>query len=177
MYANGSHIVHILYILKILDVNNSRLNCISVSNIPTSTDNVCKSKILFSGFCTARLVSDLVGNPLDRFSHNEAQYLSTVVRKPVYWAFKQRRRKPVYSVLQISFGLSNWTYNSINKGAARRSLVCLFVFRAIRKPGFHRTMPEQQYGLLSVCCFIVSAGRIKKYFVVLSYPLSAQGRL
>ena len=30
-----------------------------------------KSKIF--GNCTARFVSDLVGNPEDRFSHNEAQ--------------------------------------------------------------------------------------------------------
>ena len=37
-----------------------------------------KHLAIFCG-CTARFVSDLVGNPEDRFSHNEAHMLSTSV--------------------------------------------------------------------------------------------------
>ena len=36
-----------------------------------------KSDAIFCG-CTVRFVSDLVGNPEDRFSHNEAQFLYTM---------------------------------------------------------------------------------------------------
>ena len=34
--------------------------------------------------CTARFVSDLVGNPEDRFSHNEAHFKSLVIVTPRY---------------------------------------------------------------------------------------------
>ena len=45
--------------------------------LPKSKKNM--SQAIFCG-CTAWFVSDLVGNPEDRFSHNEAQIIPTAIR-------------------------------------------------------------------------------------------------
>ena len=62
---------------------------------------------IFCG-CTARFVSDLVGNPEDRFSHNEAQSNLGVQYCPDLYVFKFRLRK--FRVLKASrffFSISN----------------------------------------------------------------------
>ena len=46
--------------------------CYKGSTIPLLPKSKISSLAMFCG-CTARFVSDLVGNPEDRFSHNEAQ--------------------------------------------------------------------------------------------------------
>ena len=43
------------------------------STIPLLPKSEIKALAIFCG-CTARFVSDLVGNPEDRFSHNEVSY-------------------------------------------------------------------------------------------------------
>ena len=64
--------------------------------------------------CTARFVSDLVGNPEDRFSHNEAHigsrlelHLSLVVRKPVFGVFDQVLHKLGCAVTADDWRLEN----------------------------------------------------------------------
>ena len=47
--------------------------------------------------CTARFVSDLVGNPKDRFSHNKAQILR-MSEKVKFLTFKWKMQIPVLSI-------------------------------------------------------------------------------
>ena len=51
--------------------------------------------------CTARFVSDLVGNPEDRFSHNEAHL---VILPFAFFSHLQRKRSNVY--FGDNFGIS-----------------------------------------------------------------------
>ena len=60
------------------------------STIPLlSKSEIFKPLAIFCG-CTARFVSDLVGNPEDRFSHNEAQIINQDVL--YFLGNKQKRR-------------------------------------------------------------------------------------
>ena len=77
-----------------------------------------KSEIYFKPLaffcsCTVRFVWDLVGNPEDRFSHNEAQMRVRIVlgRLPwCWWHMSLVVRKPVFGVSdQIQTGLYKHT--------------------------------------------------------------------
>ena len=54
-----------------------------------------KPLAIFCG-CTAQFVSELVGNPEDRFSHNEAQ-LSLVIRKPAFCLCENKGTNQLHS--------------------------------------------------------------------------------
>ena len=64
--------------------------------------------------CTARFVSDLVGNPEHRFSHNEAPLLSSWR----YWC----SRRPVYLSTSIATGWLRILYGMVTESGINSSL-------------------------------------------------------
>ena len=99
-----------------------------------------KSKAILCD-CIAWFVSDLVGNPEDRFSH-DADYMSLVVRKPVFGVSDLVRHKPGCAVIEdgLRLEISDLRRRGIHctirvaktkaliSFAVTAKLVCVFIF-------------------------------------------------
>ena len=64
-------------------------------------------------------MSDLVGNPEDRFSHNEAR-ISLATRKPVFMVSKQKKHNLVYAATRTRTWL--YIYGELSKERTTKAL-------------------------------------------------------